>query len=298
VGVCLAALVASELEFAYRYFFPTFATIVVALLATLALQTQERERRRRQAELTAARLEIELLKKHLQPHFLMNTLTAAIEWLEAEPDTGARFVEALAHELRLLGEVSAQQAISVRRELDLCRLHLEVMGYRQDRTFHLDTEGLTPGATVPPALFHTLLENALTHNRYDAAHVRFQLRETAVDGGRRYTFSAPRTDDADAFGDAPASDTTARDAAPNDAFLPPSSGDEGDWAPASAATRAVSTASAPASEKTAGSNGTGLRYVKARLRECYGDAWALRAGPGTDGDGAPVWRTTITIYDA
>jgi hypothetical protein len=246
VGTGIAGLVASGWWFIDNYFVPAFAVIVGALLTTLALRAQERERRRRQAELTAARREAQLLKKHLQPHFLMNTLTAAMEWLEAEPEVGARFVEALAEELRLLFDVADQDTIALRRELALCRLHLEVMGYRQDRTYRLRTDGVDEGASLPPALFHTLLENALTHNRYEAPVVAFCLREEALDGGRRYVLRAPRGTDSGG-------------------------------------------ASAAAPEE-----GTGLRYVQARLREQYGDAWAVRSGPDAD---PPAWVTTIDIYD-
>ncbi|WP_263788791.1 histidine kinase [Salinibacter grassmerensis] len=247
VGTGIAGLVASGWWFIDTYFVPAFAVIVGALLGTLALRSQEQERRRRQAELTAVRLENELLKKHLQPHFLMNTLTAAMEWLEAEPEVGVRFVEALAEELRLLASISDQDTIPLRREIELCRLHLEVMGYRQDHTYRLCANGIDPEATVPPALLHTLLENALTHNRYDDLTVTFNLRGEALDGGRRYVLHAPRGANSDL-------------------------------------------SSAETEE------GTGLRYVEARLREQYGDDWTLQSVP-TSGEDGLAWTTTIEIYD-
>lgn len=248
VGACVGALLAFDRLFAYRYFFPAFALIVAALLTTLALQARERKRRRQEAELAATRREVQLLKKQLQPHFLMNTLTAAIEWLETEPEVGARFVEALAEELRLLSDISDQPTVSLRRELELCRLHLEVMGFRQDRTLRLQTDHVNGDTQVPPAIVHTLLENALTHNRYTDGTVTFSLREQSLDDGRRYRLHVPRGAEA----------------------------------------------SPPASE----ADGTGLRYVKARLRKQYGSGWAVRSGPDTDASGEPVWATVIDIYDA
>jgi len=248
VAVCIGALIAFGRQFAYRYFFPTFAIIVAGVLATLARRARERERRRQKAELAAKRREAQLLKKQLQPHFLMNTLTAAIEWLETEPDVGVQFVEALAQELRLLSNISDQPAIPLRRELSLCRLHLEVMGYRQNRTFRLHTDDLDGDAHVPPAIVHTLLENALTHNCYTEGTVTFSLHEQSVDGGRRYRLHVPLGTD----GASPES----------------------------------------------GENGTGLRYVKARLREQYGTDWTVRSGSTTNASGEPVWVTLIDIYDA
>ena len=238
VGASLGGLAASGWWFIDTYFFPTFAGIVLALLASLGLQMRAQRREREAAQLAAARLEIELLKKHLQPHFLMNTLTAAMEWMEEQPDVGVRFIEALADELRLLVDVSDQTRIPLAQELDLCRQHLAVMGYRQDRTFQLQVEGVDPEAPVPPAIFHTLLENALTHNRYTAPAVCFELDGELLADGWRYTLRTPRNGHA------------------------------------SAADR----------------EGTGLRYVKARLRESFGTAWSLTSTPQNG-----AWTTVIDL---
>jgi hypothetical protein len=261
VGACIGALLAFDRQFAYRYFFPSFALVVAAVLATLAQRARERERQRQKAELTATRLEVQLLKKHLQPHFLMNTLTAAIEWLESDPEVGARFIEALAEELRLLSDISDQPVIPLRRELHLCRLHLQVMGFRQDRTFQLRVEDVDEEALVPPATFHTLLENAITHNRYDGSEIVFRLQGEALGGGRRYVLVAPLGADPPGVSSNRPSDNGSSDNRPSDA------------------------------------EGTGLRYVKACLREQYGTSWAVRSGPETSEADTPVWRTTIDIYD-
>jgi hypothetical protein len=241
VGASLGGLAASGWWFIDTYFFPTFAGIVIALLASLGLQMRAQRRQREDAQLAAARLEIELLKKHLQPHFLMNTLTAAMEWMEEQPDVGVRFIEALASELRLLVDISDQTHIPLATEINLCRRHLDVMGYRQDRTFQLQVEGVDPEAPVPPAIFHTLLENALTHNRYTDPTVCFQLDGELLAGGWRYTLHAPLN------GHAPAIDR----------------------------------------------EGTGLRYVKARLRESFGEAWSLASTPRND-----TWTTVIELRDS
>lgn len=43
----------------------------------------------------------------------------------------------------------------------------------------------------------------------------------------------------------------------------------------------------------ANGDGTGLKYIKARLQDCYPDRWSLRAGPVAEG-----WRTLITIEES
>ncbi|NBC18812.1 MAG: hypothetical protein GVY18_16030 [Bacteroidetes bacterium] len=238
VLVCVLTLLAVGFQFMDTYFFPAFSVLIVCLLASLGLQMREQRRQHEQALLNAARLEIELLKKHLQPHFLLNTLTSAMAWLEEHPRTGARFIEALAEELQMLADISDKPLIPMAQELALCRTHLELMGYRRDVRFHLTTEDVCEDALVPPALFHTLIENGITHNAYAAESVTFRLYEERTNGIRRYTFVTPLEE-------------------------PPPP--------------------APA-------EGTGLRYVKARLEESFSGRWSLTAGPRAD-----VWQTIIEI---
>ena len=79
----------------------------------------------------STRLRLELLKKNIQPHFLMNTLTSLIDWIEETPKKGVLFIEALAKEFDLLNQIENQTLIPVSQEIALCRAHLEIMEYRE-----------------------------------------------------------------------------------------------------------------------------------------------------------------------
>ena len=48
-------------------------------------------------------------------------------------------------------------------ELSMCRAHLQIMGFRKHACFELKTEGIEGTEKIPPAIFHTLIENGLTH---------------------------------------------------------------------------------------------------------------------------------------
>lgn len=239
IGACLGPLILDSDRFGDRNLFPCLNVLLVLLLAAHVRQVRRIRMDRDQAILRSARLEIELLRRHLQPHFLMNTLTAVSEWIEEEPEVASRMIESLAEELRTLAEVSNRRLIRVADETRLCRSHLEVMSHRRGRTFSLETDGLDLDARVPPATFHTLVENAITHNAYDRPTVVFRLRSERSGTARHYRFEAP----------------LARPPGPNDS-------DEG----------------------------TGLRYVRARLRESFGSAWQLRHGPV-----GACWRTDISV---
>jgi hypothetical protein len=163
--------------------------LFICLLCSYAL-----EARREQQE--KARLEVEMVRRHLQPHFLLNTLTALAEWIEEEPRTAVRMIDALAEELRILGEMSARRLVTADEELRLCRSHLANMSLRKDVAYELEVDGLDERRLVPPAVFHTLVENAVTHG---SAGDRVTLRLTASDeGGRtRYVFESPAGDAGD-----------------------------------------------------------------------------------------------------
>ncbi|MEO0557699.1 MAG: histidine kinase [Bacteroidota bacterium] len=191
VAVCLGALLVAGLRFMDGAFFPAFGVLMAGLLASLGLQTREARRQHEATLAEAARLEAELLKKHLQPHFLMNALTSVMEWVETDPKTGNRALAALADELRALSDISQERLISMDRELALCRAHLEVMSFRREVDVSLRTEGVELAAPIPPAVIHTLVENAITHNAYASGTVELLLREEQTDAGRRLTLRAP-----------------------------------------------------------------------------------------------------------
>jgi hypothetical protein len=140
-----------------------FCVLIVFLTASLARQMAQQNRMRLENEMRSTRLELELLKKHIQPHFLLNSLNSIIAWLEESPQNAVRLVTALAEELRLILQFSKEQLVPVNEELRLCRLHLDVMGLRQDKHYDFTTDTVPDEEMVPPLVFHTLVENGLTH---------------------------------------------------------------------------------------------------------------------------------------
>lgn len=174
-----------------------------------AIKSEARERRRRQQEALRAfqeeqirsmRLELELLKANIQPHFMLNSLNAAIMWLREDPPSAERLLYALSGELRQLLKIVGEKVIPIGEEIRMCRMHLEVMSLRNDKRFTLELEGIEERERIPPMVFHTLVENGLTHGyarkdagtftlsrREDESNVRFTLHNDgdpgATDGG-------------------------------------------------------------------------------------------------------------------
>lgn len=160
------------------------AAHIVCLTFAQSRQLAFREERHQQDRLRAARLEIELLKKNIQPHFLLNSLNSIIAWLEEEPKTALRLVNALGDELRMLLEISSRKTIPLSQEVRLCEAHLQVMGLRQDKKYRLEIEdGGKEGADepIPPMVLHTLVENGITHGYAGKDEGVFVLRREYED---------------------------------------------------------------------------------------------------------------------
>lgn len=170
--------------------YSSFTIIVFSMFYLLTLRGKAQQEAYTDSLLLSARLKNELLKKHIQPHFLMNTLTSLIDWVEESPQEGVKFMEALADEFDILSQVADHRLIPIGQEIQLCKSHLVVMGYRKEIDYQWEEEGIDYAETIPPALIHTVLENGITHSlpRIDGT-VGFKLQFKRTDHERCYTLS-------------------------------------------------------------------------------------------------------------
>ena len=174
LGICL---------FIYQYDFILyigFAFLVLVILISLANEEKHLVELKEEALLRSSRLEVELLKKNIQPHFLMNSITSAISWIEEKPKEGVQLLIALSEEFDILLDISSKQLIPIAKELELCRAHLKIMGYRKEQTYSLEVTGIDEYEIIPPAIFLTVLENGITHQN-DGSPVSFTI-DKELDG--------------------------------------------------------------------------------------------------------------------
>ena len=136
---------------------------LVALMGSVTVKMREQFRALDTLRLRSQRLEAELLKKSIQPHFIMNTLLSIKSFLGRDTSKAEKLIEALAGEFRLINRIASKLEIPLQDELKLCRHHLELMGFRRGACYSLQIDG-DPGAfSIPPMILHTLIENGLTH---------------------------------------------------------------------------------------------------------------------------------------
>lgn len=163
------------------YFEVAFAglasTMVICTSFSIARQFAITEAAEKTAQLKSARLENELLKKNINPHFVLNTLTSIIAWLRKDSASAIKLIEALAEEFRMINQVSALKLIPVSQEIDLCNAHLKIMSYRKGADYSLETIDIDEKDLIPPMIIHTLVENGLTHGYENKSSGTFKLKQ-------------------------------------------------------------------------------------------------------------------------
>ncbi|CAM1369242.1 histidine kinase [Tenacibaculum xiamenense] len=221
--------------------FTCFSLILLNMLYLLSIRIKEQRLAYEESLIQSTRLRLELLKKNIQPHFLMNTLTSLIDWIEESPKKGVQFIEALAKEFDLFNQIENKKLIPITQEIALCRSHIEIMKYRKEIDYLWLEEGIQPDEMIPPGIFHTLLENGITHSLpMEGNIIEFKLIFELRQDYKYYTFL---------------------------------------------------TFAKLVKEGVNKKEGTGSKYVKARLMESYSNKWEFTSEPTNNG-----WKNTIKIY--
>jgi hypothetical protein len=117
-----------------------------------------------QAAWTHSRLQA--LRMQLNPHFLFNTLNAAVSLVSSRPKVAEQMLVRLADLLRRTLRDGESDFISISREADFLRNYLEVQRLRfPDRlSFNVEVAPDVLGAAVPSLLLQPLAENAVVHS--------------------------------------------------------------------------------------------------------------------------------------
>lgn len=222
--------------------FAGFSLILLGMFYLLSLRIKEQRLAYENSLVQSTRLRLELLKKNIQPHFLMNTLTSLIDWIEESPKKGVLFIEALANEFDIFNQIENKKLIPINQEIALCRSHLEIMEYRKEINYTWQEEGIDIEQKIPPGVFHTLLENGITHSLpLENNSIQFKLIFESRSDYKCYTF--------------------------------------------------LTFATPVKQEVNTKKEGTGIKYIKARLTESYQKQWEFTSEPVNHG-----WKNTIKIY--
>lgn len=246
--------------------FISFTLIVLCMLYLHTIRARVIEEEYQSSLLLSSRLKLELIKKNIQPHFLRNTLTSLIDWVEESPKQGVEFIQALAGEFDIMNAIAEAALIPVRQEIDLCKTHLSVMQFRKEVHYEWEESGIDEAEQLPPAVIHTILENGITHSIPSVdGNIFFHLHFERFKGGKQYSFETRAENRPERKGrQEGVMQQERKNKNKNEDKL--------------------------AGEVKQGGNG--FRYIRARLTESYGDRWEFMSEAVPQG-----WMTTIKLYD-
>lgn len=141
--------------------------VVLGVTAYQRLRHEVRVRELHEAHLQArlASAELEMLRMQLHPHFLFNTLQAAIALVRDDPAAAEDVLLRLSQLLRIALDEMGTQEVPLARELEFLDLYIGIQRVRfGDRlSFEIHADPAILNRQVPPLLLQPLVENAIRH---------------------------------------------------------------------------------------------------------------------------------------
>jgi hypothetical protein len=161
--------------------------IAITMLSTSIKNILQRSEALQSAKYQIEKLEYQFLQKHIQPHFLMNTLMSLQQLIRTRPNIAIDAIDDLAEEFKLLNEMSKKSLVAISQEIRICQIHLNLMSLQQQTKYSLAIEGVNYDELIPPAILHTLIENGLTHGYIGNEEANFKLTKTVNNHWVSYT---------------------------------------------------------------------------------------------------------------
>lgn len=182
-SVCVLLRVFGHMPYGY---FVGIIFFVFCMFLSVGMELARQNRGYQEALLRSSRLENQLLKKSIQPHFLFNSLTSLQELIDTDPEKAGNFVDDLSREFKMFSKISHRKLIPVKDELELIRHYLDIMAVRKSVKFNLETANLNEKDRIPPGVLLTLVENGVTHGYENGKAGNFRITKKESKACYRY----------------------------------------------------------------------------------------------------------------
>jgi len=144
----------------------------------------------KEARLNEQNAQITAMQKIIQPHFLLNSLNYIIASLRTRSRTSEEtqkkisnaenMIVSLSEEFRFVLEKTKLKKISIDSEIEICKTHLKIMAMRRSKNYTLKTKGIDGKEEIPPLVFHTIVENALTHEHSESQGIDILIEKAKL----------------------------------------------------------------------------------------------------------------------
>lgn len=127
-------------------------------------QALKKEKLRKQM----AELELQALRSQINPHFIFNSLSAIYQLIQSKQNTEAsQYLNKFSKLIRKILQFSEQKSVSLKSELEISRLFLDMEKLRFEEKFDYDIEIDDKldleSIFIPPLIIQPYLENAVWH---------------------------------------------------------------------------------------------------------------------------------------
>ena len=165
IGLTGSALPGRTALYGLGFVFGTLAEGLTFLFKGLELRAAYVELQVEQARREAAEARLAALQARTNPHFLFNSLNAIAGLVGVDPERAERAIEALSESMRYALESTRTARVSLEREMDAVRDHLELERLRHGERLRasLDLEPGLGALPVPPLCLQPVVENAILH---------------------------------------------------------------------------------------------------------------------------------------
>jgi two-component system, LytTR family, sensor kinase len=139
--------------------------VVMGSLAQYREEAHQRQLRQAQLETRLASAELEKLRMQIQPHFLFNTLQAAITLVQEDPAAAEDVLLRLSGLLRISLDQMDSNEIPLASELEFLDLYIGIQRRRfgERLSVEIRADPTTLGLLVPTLILQPLVENAIRH---------------------------------------------------------------------------------------------------------------------------------------
>ncbi|MFK7925407.1 MAG: histidine kinase [Bacteroidia bacterium] len=174
---------------------PWFAILMIALALGIFLLIQKKREadlsKKEQMKQAYTKVQFELLKSQVNPHFLFNSFNTLAAIIEKDPPTGIIYLDQLSDLFRAILSNKDQNVITIEDELEILDNFYALQRYRHRDNFQLNIslpiETYEKG--IPPLTLQMLVENALKHNVVSTKHPL--LVQISLDPGGYLKISNP-----------------------------------------------------------------------------------------------------------
>lgn len=163
--------------------------VALSLLVRIALYWASDKRRSTELELQEHKMEVELLKAQINPHFFFNTLNNIYSLVYKKSDDAPAAVMKLSEIMRYIIYDSKSQMVPMEKEVEQLFNYIELERLRSsDPGFiEIETEGNFSTHVVPPMVFLSFAENAFKHAKRKVKNPGIRFKIIAKEGKIMYS---------------------------------------------------------------------------------------------------------------